>query len=159
MRTLYRAARLIDGTGAPPLEAGGVLVGGDRIAAVGPAHELASAEGVREVDLGDRTILPGLIDLHVHMTSYLRRPEVLYDPEPLIALAAAENLRTALRNGVTTVRDVGAFGNVGFAARWAHERGLLPGARPFICGRIICMTGGHGAEAPGLAREADGPDD
>jgi imidazolonepropionase-like amidohydrolase len=79
-----------------------------------------------------------------------------------VAFAAARNARAAQAAGITGLRDVGTRDGVAIALRDAVARGDVPGARVYPCGRIICMTGGHGSEPPappGLAREADGPDD
>ena len=67
--TLVRAARLIDGNGGPPLERGAVLMEGDMIAAVGTEEAVVPPEGapVVELDYGGKTVLPGLIDCHVHL--------------------------------------------------------------------------------------------
>jgi imidazolonepropionase-like amidohydrolase len=155
-----KAALLIDGSGAEPLRDALVVVEGNRIAAVGRAGEVVVPDGAGIVDLGPRTLLPGLIDLHAHLTNWLPAPVGQLDPAAGCAFEAAGNLRQALARGVTTIRDVGSYGDIGIAAKHAVEHGLVPGPRVFACRNIICMTGGHGSEAaPGIAREADGPDD
>lgn len=155
-----KAALLIDGGEGEPVRDAMLVVEGNRIAAVGRAAEIAVPEGATVVDLGPRTLLPGLIDLHAHLTNWLPGSPGPIDPAPGYAFEAADNLRQALARGVTTIRDVGSYGDVGIAAKQAVARGLLPGPRVFACRNIICMTGGHGSEAAaGHAREADGPDD
>lgn len=155
-----KAALLIDGSGGEPIRDAALVVEGGRIAAVGPSAEVAIPQSATIIDLGPRTLLPGLIDLHAHLTSWLPEPPGALDPAAGHAFEAAANLRQALARGVTTIRDVGSYGDVGVAAKRAVDRGLVPGPRVFACRNIICMTGGHGSEAaPGIAREANGPDD
>ena len=105
--TLIRAARMIDGKGSL-VEPGAVLVSGDRITAAGA--EAASARADHVIDLGDATILPGLIDLHTHLTDRVGThwEEVLITTTPAqAALYGAANALTTLRAGFTTVRDMG----------------------------------------------------
>jgi imidazolonepropionase-like amidohydrolase len=157
-RTILRGARVFDGTGRPP-ERLTVVVEEDRIADLTADAAVGDASGDRVIDLTGRTLLPGLIDLHVHLGWGARQatPSIA-----AVALAAARNVRAAQAAGITALRDVGTESGVAMAVRDAVARGDLPGARVYPCGQIICMTGGHGSEPPappGLAREADGPDD
>jgi imidazolonepropionase-like amidohydrolase len=155
-----KAALLIDGSAGEPIRDAMVVVDGHRIAAVGPSAAVAVPNGATIIDLGSRTLLPGLIDLHAHLTNWLPVPPGALDPAAGYAFEAADNLRQALDRGVTTIRDVGSYGDVGIAAKRAVDGEIVPGPRVFACRNIICMTGGHGSEAaPGMAREADGPDD
>ncbi|SRR5579883_1070856 len=155
-RVILRADRVFDGTGAAPLERAAVVVEGHRIADVLRA---ANVGAERVVDLPGCTLLPGLIDMHVHLGW---GPRSFAPTLATVALGAARNVRAAQAAGITTVRDVGTQGGVGMAVRDAVRRGDIPGSRVVPCGQIICMTGGHGSEPPappGMAREADGPDD
>lgn len=89
--------------------------------------------------------IPGLIDMHVHMTS---DPfgRMRGKPNPLAtALISADNLATALESGITSVRDLGAAGATGYWAKEAWQRQILVGARPFVAGPVIAATGGHGS--------------
>ena len=158
-RLILRGARVFDGTGRGAPQRQTVVVDDDRIVDVLPNGAGGDGGSARVIDLSGRTLLPGLIDLHVHLGWGARAaaPNVA-----AVALAAARNVRTAQAAGITCLRDVGTQGGVGMAVRDAVARGDLPGSRVYPCGQIICMTGGHGSEPPappGAAREADGPDD
>ncbi|HYM69655.1 MAG TPA: amidohydrolase family protein [bacterium] len=157
-RIILRGATVFDGTGRRP-EPRTVVVEGDRIADVVAGGSADSVGDARTIDLGGCTLLPGLIDLHVHLGW---GPRTFAPTVAAIALRAARNLRAAQAVGVTTIRDVGTQGGVAAAARDAVARGDIPGSRVVPCGQILCMTGGHGSEPPalpGMAREVDGPDD
>jgi imidazolonepropionase-like amidohydrolase len=142
-RVAVRAARLIDGRGGPPIAPAVVLIENDRIVAVGPA--LAIPPGARVIDLGGATLLPGLIDMHDHLTGV---PENLgYSglavSVPREALHGAANAQKTLRAGFTTVRNVGASGFSDVALRDAVDAGELPGPRMRISGPALGITGGH----------------
>jgi imidazolonepropionase-like amidohydrolase len=154
-------ARLVDGTGAAPREAASVLVEAGAIVRVGTASD-AAPEHATVVDLAGRTLLPGLIDAHVHVTSF-DLPAVLKGEAPAAAEVkhhfVAAGLRTMLRMGITTVRDVGAFGDDLLHARRAIELGAFEGPRVLACGRILSATSPGGAHFADMYREADGPDE
>jgi imidazolonepropionase-like amidohydrolase len=152
----YRAARVLDGVSEEAIEDGAVVVEDGRIVSVGSARDLPSDAEV--VDLGEATLLPGLVDAHVHLVwSASAEPHELVERESptLTALRCAANAALHLRAGVTTVRDVGATGGLSVDVARAVELGVLPGPRVVAAGRAIAMTGGHGWF---LGREADGPD-
>jgi imidazolonepropionase-like amidohydrolase len=157
---LLTNARLVDGTGSAPRDGASVLLAGERIARVGAGE--AAAEGATVVDLGGRTLLPGLIDAHVHVTGF-DLPVPLKGEERLAAEVKhhflADGLRAMLRMGITTVRDVGAFGDDLFHARRAIRLGALAGPRVLLCGRIVAATSPGGAHFTDMYREADGPDE
>ncbi len=121
-----------------------VTVDGDRIAAV--AFGAAPPAGARALDLAGRTLLPGLIDAHVHVTATIPdffRLTLL--PQSLIAAQAKDILAGMLLRGFTTVRDAGGA-DTGLVQ--AVERGHFDGPRLFIAGRAITQTGGHGDARP-----------
>jgi imidazolonepropionase-like amidohydrolase len=156
MTVAYRAARVIDGVSEHPAEDVAVIVEGGRIARVGPTRDLPS--GTEVVDLGDATLLPGLIDTHVHLVwNASAEPHglVARESRALTVLRCARNAALHLEAGVTTVRDVGATDGLSIDVARAVELGVLPGPRVVAAGRAIAMTGGHGWF---LGREADGPD-
>jgi imidazolonepropionase-like amidohydrolase len=136
---------LIDGTGRPPVRDAAILVEGGTIRAVGPRLGLTVPENAEVVDATGRTVLPGMVDSHVHVYTTGFSPVAPKGDELAYGgVVAANNLRTALQAGVTTARDV-ASGHVGLAMRTAIERGVWIGPRLYVCGRGICMTGGHGS--------------
>jgi imidazolonepropionase-like amidohydrolase len=156
VRTAYRAARVFDGVSGHATEDAAVLVEDGRIASVGPVADLPA--GAEITDLGDATLLPGLIDAHVHLVwSASAEPHGLVERESraLTVLRCAANAALHLRAGVTTVRDVGATGGLSVDVARAVELGIFAGPRTIAAGRAIAMTGGHGWF---LGREADGPD-
>lgn len=156
-----RAGRLIDGLGGPPIAAGGVLVEGTKIVAVGPAAELAAPPGepVDDLDFPDGTLLPGLIDVHAHLTfgtggrSY---EEVMReDSDDIMLVRAVRNCQIHLKAGVTTIRDCGARNRTTLSLRDAANLGLFPSPRLLVSGPPITVTGGHFWWCNG---EADGVD-
>jgi imidazolonepropionase-like amidohydrolase len=151
---------VFDGTGAPPRRGMSVLVEEGRIAGLARAGETVS-EGATVIDLAGRTLLPGLIDAHAHVKADFPVP----DPgaEPLLDATTphfvAADLREMLRRGITTVRDVGSYGDLVFAARQAMRYGAFRGPRLLTCGQIISATAPGGRFFPGMYREADGPEE
>ncbi|HSL51234.1 MAG TPA: amidohydrolase family protein [Candidatus Deferrimicrobiaceae bacterium] len=149
-------ARIIDGTGAEPVRGRSVVVEKGVITAV---VEDARAPRGNGVDLAGHTLLPGLINCHVHLCFGAEADPVRpmrEEPVALTALKALLRARETALAGVTTVRDLGGREYVELAARRAIQEGLIDGPRIVAAGRPVCMTGGHGHW---LAREADGPDD
>ena len=154
MAVAYRAARVFDGVSEGAIEEGAVVVEDGRITSVGPARDLPS--NVEVVDLEDATLLPGLIDVHIHLVwSASAEPHEVVEREsrPLTVLRCAANAASHLRAGVTTVRDVGATDGLSIEIARAVDLGVIPGPRVVAAGRAIAMTGGHGWF---LGREADG---
>ncbi len=144
--TVLRAARLIDGTGAPPIQPGMIRIEGERIADVG--SDIRVPAGARVVDLGDATLLPGLIDLHTHLTGDERVhwEDALTKSTPVRdGLWGARNARITLLAGFTTCRDMGpAWPYVDVELRRAIEEGAVPGPRLMVAGAYVSPTGGAG---------------
>ncbi|WP_448579366.1 amidohydrolase family protein [Thermaurantiacus sp.] len=140
-----RTTRLLADPGRGNPAPGTVVVDGDRITAVLPGTAPVPT-GARLVDLGDATLLPGLIDSHVHLTGDPGgdfRQEAVETDEYAVAVGAKNALAT-LRAGFTTVRDVGSGRLTAFALRDAIARGLLPGPRVIASGPALSIIGGHG---------------
>jgi imidazolonepropionase-like amidohydrolase len=163
--TVLRAARMIDGTGAPPVTNAVIVVTDDRIVAVGPAATVAVPAGARVVDLGDVTLLPGFIDAHTHITGRtLGDPAadlaVVKDYASYAAIVGVANARSTLMAGFTTIRVVGSGNFDDMALRQAITDGRVPGPRMENAGHAIGITGGHCDEngyRPGLIQL--GPND
>lgn len=156
---LLRNVTVVDGTGAPPVPGQAVVVEGRRIAWIGPEGSAPGTAPENVVDGGGRTVLPGLINCHVHLTAD-GAPDLFAqaagDTVPLATLRAARSAVETLQSGVTTVRDCGAADDIVVELAKAIDRGLVPGPRVQAAGRVITMTGGHGHF---IGREADGPDE
>jgi imidazolonepropionase-like amidohydrolase len=154
--------RVFDGTGTALRDGLAVLVEDGRVAAVAGVADVP-ADAVDVLDLGGRTLLPGLIDAHVHLSSAYPHPEPAEGVEPIYpgthAHIVASLARDVLRMGITTVRDVGGFGDLIVEVRQAMRYGAFRGPRILTCGRIVSPTAPGGRFFPGMYREADGPDD
>ncbi len=160
---ILKAKRVVAGDGKTVWLDGAVRLNGEGvITGVGPAGEIAQHSAGEEVcDFGDASLLPGLIDMHVHTGYWWSEPDAeSYRDNPYrIAYFALDTLGRALRTGVTTVRDVSSPGGCMQAMRWASaERGFFTLPRIVHCGRGICFTGGHGWPLTGGVVEADGAD-
>jgi imidazolonepropionase-like amidohydrolase len=149
--SLILAGRLIDGTGAPPLERGALVLRDGRITEVLPQSELARTQRAEGpvLDLGEATVLPGLIDPHVHLgfnagpTHAVVRRAVEEESDAALALRSLANAQAHLAGGVTTVRDVGGRGFVALAVRDAVRSRLALGPRIQASGPAITPTRGH----------------
>ena len=161
-RLWLTGGRLFDGTGAAVRERVSVLVEGGRIARV-VEGEAAAPESVETIDLAGATLLPGLIDVHAHVGVSFPKPSIEHGAEPLLpgtpAHFLAAELRRALKMGITTMRDVGSYGDLVVEARQAMRYGAFQGPRILTCGRIVSPTAPGGRFFAGMYREADGPDD
>jgi imidazolonepropionase-like amidohydrolase len=153
-----RGGRVIDGCGQVR-ERASILIQGSRIMAVGEDRSTSVPRRSREVDVRGLTVLPGLIDCHVHLCLGGEADVVrtIRDEDPgFTLLKAATYARRTLEAGFTTVRDLGFRDHSVFALKQAIEAGLTPGPRILAAGLAICMTGGH---ARFIGRQADGPTD
>ncbi len=138
-----RAGRLIDGQGGPPIRDAVILIQGDRVTAAGPG--LAIPAGAEVIDLSKKTVLPGLIDCHTHLTQQSGDYyEDLFRRSPIDkAIVAPVYARRTLEAGFTTVRDVGAAEFIDVALRNAINRGDVPGPRMLVATLAVGSTGGH----------------
>jgi imidazolonepropionase-like amidohydrolase len=142
MSTLITGGLLIDGTGGAPIPDGAVLIDGERIVEAGARNEIAVPPGTTTIDVTGKTIMPGLIDAHDHMShTGFDRAARLGSPLSLTMMKVADNLRFTLEVGITTVRDAGGL-DAGF--KLAVEQGLIPGPRLVLGVSIISRTGGIG---------------
>ncbi len=155
---LIRDVQLIDGTGAAPVPGQSVVIEGSKLSWIGPTESAPAFTPERVIDGRGRTLLPGLINAHVHLCNDGAPDlfaQVMADSIPLATLRAARNARLTLESGVTTVRDCGAADNIVIELGRAIADGFIEGPRVRAAGRVITMTGGHGHF---MGREADGPD-
>jgi imidazolonepropionase-like amidohydrolase len=158
-KTVYFNGRVIDGHRNIPN--GYLVTEGAAIVAVGSGEPKrgTSSSSIRHIDLAARTVLPGFIDCHVHLTmnADAAPKAVVSSADQMVAmLHASVNALSTLHGGVTTVRDCGAPHGIDLALRRAAEEGLCITPRLLLSGRALCMTGGHGWHL--IGREVDGAD-
>lgn len=166
---IIKAARLIDGRGGAPLVPAMVRIEGERIAEA--ASQLPIPANAKVIDLGDATLLPGLIDLHTHLTGKygMHWEDVLVKATPgHEALWGARNARVTLLAGFTMCREMGpTWPYVDVDLRKAIDEGAVPGPRLLVAGNYVSSTGGAGdakqfsiyVDVPVVKTLADGPDE
>jgi imidazolonepropionase-like amidohydrolase len=153
-RLLLKAARVFDARSERSLPSAQVLIEGETIAAVG--QNLAIPEGTEVLDLGDVTLLPGLIDVHAHLTAqasgdwHQDTVDGLLRPPAAQAHYAASYARRTLEAGFTTVRNLGASDWVDVGLRNAIQAGLIPGPRMLVAAHGVGGRGGHADADPYL---------
>jgi imidazolonepropionase-like amidohydrolase len=163
-----KAARLIDGRGGAPIAPAVVLIRGERIEAAGA--DVAIPAGARVIDMGAATLLPGLIDLHTHLTStgVHWEDELLKTTPGQAALHGAHNALITLMAGFTTCRDMGpTWPYTDIDLRKAIDDGVVPGPRLMVAGNYVSATGGAGdarqfsiyVDVPIVRNLADGADE
>jgi imidazolonepropionase-like amidohydrolase len=144
--TVYlTAARMIDPVAGVVVSNPAVVIKDDRIVEVGTAASLKAPDGSQAIDLGAATILPGLIDMHTHITSRsdLGGYRALSVGVPAQAIGGVANAYKTLQAGFTTLRNVGAAGYADVALRDSINSGEVIGPRLFVSGPLIGATGGH----------------
>ena len=149
-------ARLIDGTGAEPVDGAVIVIKDGRFQLVGKNGAVATPDGATVIDAKGKTVVPGLIDAHYHMNYPKDREEPFILDEALCSYRAAFHLRRHLMGGITTVLDAGSYHNSGVMAKKAFEEGLLVGSRPIVVAERINAPGGHGVSRFDMAYEAEG---
>ncbi|HEU0026020.1 MAG TPA: amidohydrolase family protein [Ktedonobacterales bacterium] len=149
-------ARIIDGSGGDPVENGALLIEGERIAAVGRRDQVHIPRGAVVVEAEGATVLPGLIDCHVHLAGQWGYDLLrgLLTPPSLALLYAVPNCRATLEGGITSVRDAGG---TPAGVKMAVERGLFPGPRMQVAVAILSQTGGHGDSVMPSGVDLHGP--
>jgi len=164
-RTVLRGGRVFDAaTGS--VRAGTVVIEGNTITAVLPADATSWPADADVIDVTGKTVMPGLIDMHVHLT--YPDPDTPVDEhasEGSGVLRGERNLRTYLESGFTSVRDMNGVSNAPYLLSEWSAANAIPAPRVFTGGHIITGTGGHATErpvtpnhGPQFAWEVDGPD-
>ncbi len=139
------ADRMVDVVEGKVINQAVIVVDGNKILAAGQARSVNVPQGARVIALGDHTLMPGLMDMHVHLTSdatkhgYKRLSVSL----PRATITGVKHARQTLEAGFTTVRNVGAPGFADVALRDAINEGDVPGPRMFVAGPSLGVTGGH----------------
>lgn len=163
---VLKGGRVFKGTGEAVFE-GSVVLNGKRIEKILPAGKEDWPADAVVYDLAGQTIMPGLIDCHIHMTyTEPGLPVEVAQSHADSTLRAIERLRYYLESGITTIRDAGSTDDIPFRLKEWVAANRLPLPRIYACGCLITGTGGHGAErhtpvgtSVGTIREASGPDD
>ncbi len=148
MRTVLKAARLIDGTGTEPVADAALVVEDGKIVSVGSQGSLDPrlADGADVIETPGGSILPGFIEMHSHIHCSAESDayrHVTTESDEVLLMRAVQAVRTALTSGVTTMRDLGSKNQVAFPIRQAIEDGIIPGPRLLVTGTPITTTGGH----------------
>lgn len=157
---LLKIGLLMDGTGLPPRQACYLAINNGYIAGIGQAEDFAAEHVAAAVDYSQYTVIPGLIDPHVHLflegISDLKDRTLRWqEDKDTTLIRAVKNLAKTLRQGVTTVRDLGGPHNINLLLKKAVNKKIAAGPRVLTARQAISITGGHFHYAGGL--EADGP--
>ena len=156
---VIHAGRLIDGTGKPARDKVSILVHDERITAI--QDGFTTPKGAEVIDLSTSTVLPGLIDDHVHITQSFHRGDPVHNAVTRTAyddeIDGVLNARNTLMAGFTSIRDVGSATGVVVALKHAINSGTIPGPRMWVAGTPLGPTGGHGDAANGIDPELSHP--
>jgi imidazolonepropionase-like amidohydrolase len=156
---VIHAGRLIDGVSKTPRTQVSILIHDDRIVGVQPGY--VSPAGSRVIDLSSDTVLPGLIDCHVHITGQSDGGDTVHEAVTRSRLDDAylstRYVRATLEAGFTSVRDVGGDTDLVVALKRAIKAGTIPGPRMWVAGAPLGPTGGHNDPADGLDPELSHP--
>jgi imidazolonepropionase-like amidohydrolase len=144
-RTLVRAGHLLDVKTGKLLDSQTLVVVGDTIQSIAPSAQVPAQLGDTVVDLGGLTVLPGLIDVHTHLTmgTNFDPYHELLETDAKEAINGVVNARTTLLAGITSVRNVAAGGYTDVDLRDAINSGQIPGPHMQVSGPALGITGGH----------------
>ena len=144
---VIKNVRLFDGSGGPVLENGAIVVRNGRVEKTGPLNRLTLPEEAFVLDAAGYTLLPGLMDCHVHTMSN-GEPSletiILKELPTQLSIKAGVMAGRLLASGFTTVRDVGSGYFMGVGLKRSIAQGLIPGPHMVVAGNILSITGGHG---------------
>jgi imidazolonepropionase-like amidohydrolase len=157
-RTLIHAGKLIDGRSDAASAKKTLVIDGETIVEIADGY-LEPADGDEVIDLADATVLPGLMDMHTHLThqgsekSYMERMQLNPGDYAIQSVVYAER---TLMAGFTTVRDVGDVYNLSVPLRDAIGAGFIPGPRIFTATKALATTGGHADPSNGMRADLQG---
>lgn len=167
--TVFKNGRIIDGSSNSPLMEGLVIIEDNSIVYCGKPDNsvLNNYEDAEIIDLSGKSIMPGMIDAHVHLTlagepSYLQT--LIMEDAKLTVIKGIERAKSALNAGFTTIRCLGEKGQIDVYIKKAIEEGVIVGPNILASGKAITITGGHGdmfpgdIEIDGIATIVDGED-
>lgn len=167
---VFKNGTIIDGYQSDPIDNGLVIIVDDKIIYCGKMDNqlIQQYENAETIDLNGKTLMPGMIDAHVHLTlegepSYLQ--SLIMEDAKLAVLKGANRAKDALRAGFTTIRCLGEKGQIDVYIKSAIEQGVIEGPNILASGKAITITGGHGDMFPegitidGIATIVDGEDE
>ena len=145
---VIQVGELIDGISNDTKKNISIIINGNSIVDIKPTGELAIPTGLdyKLIDYSDKTILPGLIDSHVHLTGIgdgRSGDQLAQLPDEVLSINMANNAKKHLHSGVTTVRDCGAMNDTAFHLRTAAQMGIIESPRLVLSGRPLAIIGGH----------------
>jgi imidazolonepropionase-like amidohydrolase len=143
--TVVKNGQLVDGTGKPAVPNAALVIENGLITYAGPAAEAPATPDARVIDAKGGTIMPGLIEAHIHLTYFnvteLQDLDIKF-PVEYVTLQSAVNAKTALECGYTSARSGGCLHNIDVWMKKAIEEDMIPGPRLSASGREICGAGG-----------------
>ena len=163
---VLRGGRIFDGTGSP-IHDGTLVISENKIVKVLPPNTNDWPADAKVLDVSGKTVMPGLIDLHTHLTQPEDGEHVNAISDSASTLIAVDKLRYFIESGITSIRDVGSSSDVPFRLKEWVTKNRIPGPRIFAAGQFITGEGGHSTEntpdamilAEGATRMASGPND